>query len=230
MKKRLVILSGAGVSAESGINTFRDAGGLWEGHDIMEVASPQGWNLNMELVLKFYNDRRRALKTVEPNEAHYILSALEEYFDTTVITQNVDDLHERAGSTNILHLHGELYKARSTADESLVFECKEDIHVGDTCELGSQIRPHIVWFGEAVPMIERAALVAMKADVFVVIGTSLVVYPAAGLVQYAPPETPIFVIDPQQPEMVMHNNVTFIKEKATSGAEILRTILLDKYA
>jgi len=227
MKKRLVVLSGAGVSAESGISTFRDAGGLWEGHDIMEVASPEGWFNNMELVLKFYNDRRRDLQNVEPNKAHYILAELEEHFDITVITQNVDNLHEQAGSSNVLHLHGELLRARSTSDERFVYDWTEDIKVGDACELGSQIRPHIVWFGEAVPMIEKAALVSSVADIYVVIGTSLLVYPAAGLVQYAPAHTPVYVIDPKKPDVVMHSNVSYITENATIGAEMLRKILLN---
>lgn len=224
-KQKLVVLSGAGISAESGIATFRDSGGLWEGHDVMEVASPEGWARNQELVLNFYNERRRALLAAEPNRAHRILAELEAHFDTTIITQNVDDLHERAGSSKIIHLHGELLKARSSADERLVYDWPGDIRPGDTCELGSQIRPHIVWFGEAVPMIERAALVASQADIFVVIGTSLVVYPAAGLLQYAPKSARVFVIDPKRPEVFLPDRITFIGEPASSGAEKLRQLL-----
>lgn len=224
-KQKLVVLSGAGISAESGIATFRDSGGLWEGHDVMEVATPEGWARNQELVLNFYNERRRALLAAEPNRAHRILAELEAHYDTTIITQNVDDLHERAGSSRIIHLHGELLKARSSADERLVYDWPGDIRPGDTCELGSQIRPHIVWFGEAVPMIERAALVASQADIFVVIGTSLVVYPAAGLLQYAPISARVFVIDPKRPEVFLPDRITFIEERASMGAEKLRQLL-----
>ena len=229
MKKKLVVLTGAGISAESGISTFRGAGGLWEGHDIMEVASPEGWERNRELVLDFYNQRRRSLQTVEPNKAHFILAELEAHFDVTIITQNVDDLHERGGSTNILHLHGELLKSRSCDYEELVYDCHDDLNLGDTCEKGGQLRPHIVWFGEAVPMIEQAAVISNQADIYVVIGTSLVVYPAAGLVQYTKPEIPVFVIDPNRPDISSVSNATFITEPATSGTEKLKSILIQNY-
>jgi len=225
-KKKLVVLTGAGISAESGLSTFRGAGGLWEGHDIMEVASPEGWHRNPELVLRFYNDRRRALATVRPNRAHTVLAELEEWFDVHVITQNVDDLHERGGSTRIIHLHGELLKARGVDHEDLVYECHGDIRMGDRCERGSQLRPHIVWFGEAVPMFETAARISMEADIFAVIGTSLVVYPAASLVQYAPRDIPIYVIDPNRPELPGNDNITFYTEPATTGAERLKEALL----
>ncbi len=196
MKKKLVVLSGAGVSAESGIKTFRDAGGLWEGHDVMEVASPEGWYKNPALVLDFYNKRRRQLFEVQPNNAHKHIAHLEQYFDVNVITQNVDDLHERAGSTNVLHLHGELLKARSINNELDVIEWTADINEGDLHTDGHQLRPHIVWFGEAVPAIMDAMQIVQQADYLIVIGTSLQVYPAAGLIDYAKPDIPIFYIDP----------------------------------
>ncbi len=195
--KKIVVLTGAGVSAESGISTFRDAGGLWEGHDVMEVASPKGWRRNPELVLDFYNKRRRQLKDVEPNKAHRSLVSLEEHYEVSIITQNVDDLHERAGSQNTIHLHGELAKARSTKNPRLVYEWTEDIVLGDTCELGSQLRPHIVWFGEAVPMIEVAAEETVTADYVIIIGTSMQVYPAASLVGFADSAERIFYVDPK---------------------------------
>jgi len=194
--KRIVALTGAGVSAESGIRTFRDSNGLWEDHEVMDVASPEGWARDPELVLRFYNARRAQLKEVEPNAAHVALKDLESDFDVQVITQNVDNLHERAGSTNVLHLHGELTKSRSTRDDSLVYDCTGDINLGDLCEDGHQLRPHIVWFGESVPALDRAAQITSTADIVLIIGTSLQVYPAAGLVGYAPPEAKIFYIDP----------------------------------
>ncbi|MEK7255713.1 MAG: Sir2 family NAD-dependent protein deacetylase, partial [Bacteroidota bacterium] len=184
--QKLVVLTGAGVSAESGISTFRDANGLWENHDIMEVASPQGWRKNKELVLEFYNQRRRQLQLVEPNAAHLALVDLEAKFTTCVVTQNVDDLHERAGSKLVLHLHGELLKARSTHDPELIYDWKGDISLTDKCERGSQLRPHIVWFGEEVPMLPLAADLVSQAEVVLIVGTSMQVYPAAGLVSYAP--------------------------------------------
>ncbi|MCW3127005.1 MAG: NAD-dependent protein deacylase [Bacteroidetes bacterium] len=196
MKQKIVILTGAGISAESGIQTFRGQDGLWEGHRIEDVASPEGWRRNRELVLDFYNKRRRQLLEVKPNAGHEALVELEKKYDVTIITQNVDDLHERAGSSDVVHLHGELFKVRSTLDESLVYEWKKDLNTGDKCDKGSQLRPHIVWFGEMVPMIERAQRIASKADIFMVIGTSLVVYPAAGLLHYAPAESRKFLIDP----------------------------------
>lgn len=214
--KHIVVLTGAGMSAESGIKTFRDADGLWEGHDVMEVASPQGFAKNPELVLDFYNQRRHQLFEVQPNTAHIALANLETDYKVTIITQNVDDLHERAGSTNIIHLHGELLKARSTADESDIMEWTKDIYLGDVCKKGSQIRPHIVWFGEAVPMIEKAIEICEAADIILIIGTSMQVYPAASLMHYAPENTPIYYIDPK-PAMDSNNKVIVIPKTATEG-------------
>jgi NAD-dependent deacetylase len=228
--KKLVVLSGAGISAESGIRTFRDMGGLWEEYDVMEVASPEAWERNRGLVLRFYNERRKQLASCQPNTAHRILAELERSFEVHIITQNVDDLHERAGSTRILHLHGELKKARSTANPDLVYTLSGwELKNGDTCELGSQLRPHIVWFGEEVPMITEAARIAETADIFLVIGTSLNVYPAAGLVDYVPYHSPVFLIDPNEVKPVSRKNTTCIREKATAGMEKLKDILLSKY-
>jgi len=220
--KNLVVLSGAGISAESGIKTFRDAGGLWEGHDIMEVASFEGFTKNPLLVLDFYNQRRRQLHMVQPNDAHRILAGLERYFKVTVITQNVDDLHERAGSTDIIHLHGELFKARSLEDDTLVYEWKEDLFIGTQNENGHQLRPHIVWFGEAVPEMDRAIEKVKKADILLIIGTSLQVYPAAGLIDYAESAQQLFYLD--QNPAVMHNlnkPIEIIAEKASAGMRLL---------
>ncbi|MBA6154914.1 NAD-dependent deacylase [Tenacibaculum sp. S7007] len=228
MKKKLVVLTGAGISAESGINTFRDANGLWEGHDIYEVASPQGFHSNPELVLDFYNQRRRQLLTVSPNKAHTNLVDLEKYFDVVIITQNVDDLHERAGSTNVLHLHGELLKARSTAYEYLVYDRKSDIIIGDTCEQNSQLRPHIVWFGEDVPMLEKAIEITLRADILVIIGTSMQVYPAASLIDYVSENVPIYFIDPKPAvNKNAFNNLTIIKDIASLGTDELLKKLID---
>ena len=220
MKQKIIILTGAGISAESGIKTFRDADGLWEGHDVMEVASPEGWRRNRELVQDFYNQRRRQLDEVEPNAGHLALVELEKYYDTYVITQNVDDLHERAGSQQIIHLHGELRKVRSTLDENLVYDWKGDVTTDDKCEKGSQLRPHIVWFGEGVPLLERAATLTAHADKILIIGTSMQVYPAAGLVGYAPLGTPIYYIDPRPSinyELQQSTELTVIEERATTG-------------
>ncbi len=220
--KKIVILTGAGISAESGINTFRDAGGLWEGHDVMEVASPEGWKKNQALVLDFYNKRRKQLLSVHPNSAHLALAALENDYDVHIITQNVDDLHERAGSSNILHLHGELLKVRSSFDETQIMEWKKDLLEGDFCNNNHQLRPHIVWFGEAVPALDEAIEITQKADIFIVIGTSLQVYPAAGLLSYTNPEVPIFYIDPQPATVYnLPNSVTTIKTSATQGMPFL---------
>ncbi|MEM6262306.1 MAG: NAD-dependent deacylase [Bacteroidota bacterium] len=217
-KKKVVVLTGAGISAESGLKTFRGAGGLWEGHPVMEVASPQGFRKNPELVLRFYNERRRQLKEVEPNEGHKALVKLEEQFDVTIVTQNVDNLHERAGSSNIIHLHGMLTQKRSVLNEDLVEEEYEDIVLGDLAPDGGQWRPHIVWFGEEVPKIMEAAQVVAQADILMVVGTSLVVYPAAGLVEIAPSGTPIYVVDPNRPEGIWGvQQVTFIEEPASTG-------------
>lgn len=219
---KLVVLSGAGMSAESGISTFRDANGLWEGHDIMEVASPVGWNKNPELVLDFYNKRRRQLQEVVPNKAHLALAELENDFDIHIITQNVDNLHERAGSSKVLHLHGELLKVRSTQNESLIYDWTSDLHIGDLCENGTQLRPHIVWFGEAVTALEEAAEIASQAEVFVVIGTSLQVYPAAGLIDFVPAGVPIFYIDPKPADITLFRNpIEIIANSATQGVVTL---------
>jgi NAD-dependent deacetylase len=220
MRKKIIVLSGAGISAESGIGTFRDSDGLWEKHRIEDVATPEGWQKDPELVLRFYNGRRRQLLDVRPNAGHLALADLEKEHDVYIVTQNVDDLHERAGSTRVLHLHGELRKVRSTRHEDLVYDWDEDLNLGDCCERGAQLRPHIVWFGEAVPMLEPAALLAAQADVFMVVGTSLQVYPAAGLMGYAPRFTPIYYIDPRpqlNPELGRMPRLTVIAEPASTG-------------
>jgi NAD-dependent deacetylase len=214
--KHLVVLSGAGMSAESGLKTFRDSNGLWEGHDVMSVASPQGFKSNPELVLEFYNQRRRQLLEVKPNSGHQYLADLERDFKVSIVTQNVDDLHERAGSKSVLHLHGELFKVRSTYDSSDVKEWKNDLNIGDMCSKGHQLRPDIVWFGEEVPAIARAISICEKADVLIIIGTSMQVYPAANLINYAEPRTEIYYIDPN-PAAVHHPKLTVIAEKASSG-------------
>ncbi|MGJ8593491.1 MAG: SIR2 family NAD-dependent protein deacylase [Aquaticitalea sp.] len=216
MKKHIVVLTGAGVSAESGIKTFRDADGLWEGHDVMKVATPEGFRANPGLVLDFYNQRRRQLLAVEPNSAHYDLAALEKNFKVTIITQNIDDLHERAGSSNVIHLHGELMKSRTVVDEFTFFDCKDDILIGDHCTNGHQLRPHVVWFGEAVPMIDVSMKVCETADMLLIIGTSMQVYPAAGLMHYVPQGTPTYFIDPK-PAIESKKNLTVIAETATVG-------------
>ncbi|MDR2221401.1 MAG: NAD-dependent deacylase [Flavobacteriaceae bacterium] len=218
MEKRLVVLSGAGISAESGIKTFRDADGLWEGHDVMEVASPQGWTKNKELVLQFYNERRKQLLTCVPNKAHLVIAELEHYFQTTVITQNVDDLHERGGSTAIIHLHGELFKVRSTANPNLIYDWKTDLTSADRNEQGHSMRPHIVWFGEMVPELERAIPYVEQADVIIIIGTSLQVYPAASLIDFAQPNAIIYYVD-LHPASTSHFNrpIKVIAKTATEG-------------
>ncbi len=225
--KNLTILTGAGMSSESGISTFRDSGGLWEKYDVTEVATPEAWRKNRELVLRFYNERRRQLEGCSPNEGHLGLVKLEKHFFVQIITQNIDDLHERAGSSNILHLHGELTKARSTADPSLVYNIGyRDINPGDTCEKGAQLRPHIVWFGEEVPMMEKAVALTSEADIFVVIGSSLNVYPAAGLVNYVPDRASLWLIDPKDVTVPVYRKVEVIKEKASTGIAILTERLL----
>src|SRR5512133_2530694 len=216
--KNLVILTGAGMSAESGLKTFRDSGGLWENYDVMEVASIDGWHRNMELVLQFYNERRKQLLNAKPNEGHTGLVALEKFFKVQIITQNVDDLHEQAGSTSVLHLHGELKKSRSTLDPSLVYDIKGwELNKGDLCGKGSQLRPHIVWFGEEVPAMDEAISIAERAEIFVVIGSSLNVYPAAGLINYVPMGIPVFLIDPQETNAPPSRRIIFIREKAAKG-------------
>jgi len=225
--KKLVILTGAGMSAESGIKTFRDSGGLWEEHRVEDVASPMGWALNRKLVLKFYNDRRRELARCKPNAGHLGLAALEKHFNVHIITQNIDNLHEKAGSTDVVHLHGELTKARSTKDPDLIYDIGyKDVNEGDKCELGSQLRPHIVWFGEAVPMIEEAVKITSEADIFAVIGTSLNVYPAAGLIEYVPDRASLWLIDPNYVYVPGDRKVTVIKEPASKGVEVLTERLM----
>ena len=217
--KKLVVLSGAGISAESGIKTFRDAGGLWEGHDVMEVASPEGWRKNPKLVLEFYNQRRQQLKEVMPNQAHLDLVKLEEKYEVQIITQNVDDLHERAGSKKIIHLHGELLKVRSVKNANLITTTTESINIGDVASDGSQLRPHIVWFGEDVPMIEFALNHVMDADILLIIGTSMQVYPAAGLINHIPNHCEVIVIDPNlnSNQITIKNKLTFINKTAVEG-------------
>jgi len=222
MKKKLVILSGAGMSQESGIRTFRDMDGLWEEFDVNDVATPEAWERNPELVMKFYNDRRKQLYEAEPNAGHRGLVDLEKDFEVQIITQNIDDLHERAGSKKVLHLHGELKKARSSVDETLIYDIDGwELKFGQLCARGSQLRPYVVWFGEAVPAMDEAVPMVESADILVVIGTSLNVYPAAGLVNYAKRGIPIYVIDPERPSVYIRN-VNYIQEKAGKGVEILK--------
>ncbi|QDH80265.1 NAD-dependent deacylase [Echinicola soli] len=225
-KKKLVALTGAGISAESGIKTFRDSNGLWEGHDVMEVATPEGWRKNKKLVLDFYNQRRKQSLEVEPNGAHYGLAALEKDFDVTIVTQNVDNLHERAGSSNVIHLHGELSKAQSTLDPALVYELDHwEIKLGDKCEKGSQLRPFIVWFGEMVPMMKSAAIAAQEADIFAVIGTSMLVYPAAGLIQYTSQDIPKYIIDVKIPDIGHVSNLITIEDIASLGVSKMMSMI-----
>ena len=225
--KKIVVLTGAGISAESGIKTFRDADGLWEGHDIMEVASPIGWRKNAELVLDFYNKRRAQLLTVKPNKAHEILAELEEHFDIHIITQNVDDLHERAGSNKVIHLHGELLKARSISNEDFVIDWKQDLNLGDFDLEGNQLRPHIVWFGEDVPMIEHAIDIVETADILIIIGTSLQVYPAAGLMNYVNQNVPVYYIDPKPATIYdLPNELKILPLTAVEGMKIVKEELL----
>lgn len=224
-KKHIAVLSGAGISAESGLKTFRDSDGLWMGYDVYEVASPQGWQKNPQLVLDFYNARRRDVVAASPNAAHIGLAELENDFNITIITQNIDDLHERAGSTHVLHLHGEIFKMRSVADENKHYEIRGDIMLGDKAADGHQLRPHIVWFGEAVPMMEEAAGVVRQCDYFVVVGTSLQVYPAASLLYYTPPYLPRFIIDKKIPQTERQANLHCIEMPATEGVLELKKIL-----
>ena len=226
--KKLVVLTGAGISAESGIPTFRDSNGLWEGYDVTEVATPEGWNKNQGLVLDFYNQRRKKALEVKPNRGHEILAKLEEYFDVTIVTQNVDNLHERAGSSKVIHLHGSLFESRSCVDESLVYPIEGwELKLGDLCEKGSQLRPNIVWFGEMVPLMDVAGMHAGKADVFLVVGTSMVVYPAAGLINYVPYDTMKYVVDPNRPDIREMPYLKIIQEKASTGMEKVMKELLE---
>ncbi len=225
--KKLVVLTGAGISAESGIPTFRGADGLWEGHDVTAVASPEGWHKDRALVLNFYNQRRKAIRAAQPNEGHKILAELEAHFEVQIITQNIDDLHERAGSSQILHLHGEIGKSRSTADPKLVYDIEGwELKEGDLCEKNSQLRPHIVWFGEMVPMIEPAARLVSQADILLVVGTSLQVYPAAGLIHEVKPGTPIYVVDPSTPAYHGTERITAIQKSAVEGMKELKDVLV----
>jgi NAD-dependent deacetylase len=229
--KKLVVLTGSGISSESGLKTFRDSGGMWEDHDVMEVASIDGWERNPDLVLQFYNERRKQLKNAGPNVAHTGLVDLEQNFDVYIITQNVDNLHERAGSKNILHLHGMLTHVRSTGDPFLVYDIGyNEINMGDTCESGYQLRPDIVWFGEPVPAFEKAIQIAGNADIFAVVGSSLVVYPAAGLLGYVSGGVPVFVIDPADVSIPFRSKAEHIREKAGRGLEILKEKLFTKYS
>ena len=226
--KKLVVLSGAGISAESGLKTFRDSDGLWEGYEIEDVATPRAWKKNPGLVLDFYNYRRKQVLEAVPNAAHLALANLEERYNVQIITQNIDDLHERAGSTKVLHLHGEILKMRSERDQGLVYDIRSDIKMGDKAADGAQLRPHIVWFEEPVPMIDRAIPLVLSADIFLVIGTSLVVYPAAGLINYAPVDIPRYIIDKKIPYKSNEGNIVFIEETATKGMEQLKQILLKR--
>jgi NAD-dependent deacetylase len=223
MKKKIVVLTGAGISAESGIQTFRDADGLWEGHNVMDVATPEGWHKNPELVLDFYNQRRRQLLEVQPNLGHQILAELEDDFDVSIITQNVDNLHEKAGSLNVLHLHGELLKVRSTKNQNYILDWETDLNLGDFDDKGNQLRPHIVWFGEEVPALEKAVTIVEKADILIIIGTSLQVYPAAGLMNFAKQTIPVYYIDPKPAEIYdLPNDLKIIAATGSKGMKIVQ--------
>jgi len=225
--KKLVALTGAGVSAESGVPTFRDAGGLWEGHDVMEVATPEGWAKNPSLVLEFYNQRRKKALEVHPNRGHTVLAELEKDFDVTIITQNVDNLHERAGSKHVVHLHGSLFESRSSVDEQLIYPIEGwELKLGEKCERGSQLRPNIVWFGELVHKMEEAVMYAMQADIFLVVGTSLQVYPAASLIQYAPSHARKIIVDPKKPDYRLSDDITFFEEGGSTGLLKVKDLLL----
>jgi NAD-dependent deacetylase len=222
MKPKIVVLTGAGISAESGIQTFRGSDGLWEGYNIADVATPEAWAKDKQLVQEFYNKRRKAVLEAQPNAAHLGLVELEQKYDVRIITQNIDNLHERAGSSNVLHLHGQITKAQSTKNPELIYDIDGwELRMGDMCELGFQLRPFIVWFGEAVPKMDEAIRIAEDADVFVVIGTSLVVYPAAGLVQYTRPDIPMYIIDTERPSMRSSSRIQFIQQPATEGIQTL---------
>lgn len=221
-KKNIVILTGAGISAESGLKTFRDSDGLWEGYNVYDVATPQAWRKDQAMVQEFYNLRRKAVIEAKPNEAHFALAVLQDHFNVQIITQNIDDLHERAGSKNVLHLHGEIKKSQSTVDANLIYDIDGwELKMGEKCELGSQLRPFIVWFGEAVPKIEEAAKITSQTDIFIVVGTSLVVYPAAGLLNFVGNDVPVFIVDPGQPTYTNNEQITFIQERATTGVKKL---------
>ncbi|WP_299513703.1 NAD-dependent deacylase [Mucilaginibacter sp.] len=225
--KKIVVLTGAGVSAESGLRTFRDSDGLWEGYDIQEVATPQAWQRNPQLVQDFYNMRRKDAMNAKPNAAHYALAVLEEQYEVTIITQNIDDLHERAGSTNVIHLHGIITRAQSSLNAALTYPMEGwELKMGEVCELGSQLRAHVVWFGEDVPMIEPSMRVCQQADIFILVGSSLAVYPAAGLINYVPNNVPKYIVDPNIPDINRLNNMIKIEEKATIGVpELVRRLM-----
>lgn len=229
MRKHLVILTGAGVSAESGLPTFRDSDGLWMGHDVYEVASPDGWRKNPKVVLDFYNHRRRDVEKALPNEAHLAIASLQSYFKVTVITQNIDDLHERAGSKNVLHLHGEIFSMHSEADDTVIYNIRGDIHHGDKAPDGHQLRPHVVWFGEPVPNILRARDMMAEADIFILLGTSLQVYPAAGLIEYLDDNVPKYIVDKNPPFTSAHHNFYPIKNSASAGMKELSDGLVAEY-
>jgi NAD-dependent deacetylase len=225
---KLVVLTGAGISAESGLKTFRDADGLWEGYNVYDVATPEAWERNPELVQQFYNERRRQVLDAKPNQAHLLLAELEKDFDVEIITQNIDDLHERAGSTKVTHLHGIITRSQSDIRTNLTYPItSSEIKMGELCELGSQLRPHVVWFGEAVPMIEVAAKICGKADLFVLIGTSLAVYPAAGLIDFVPRDVNKYIIDPKTPDVKRYQNIITIEKNAVNGMEQLKSILMN---
>ena len=227
--KKLVVLTGAGISAESGLKTFRDSDGLWEGYNIEDVATPEAWRRDPALVLDFYNYRRKNVAEAVPNQAHIILAELEKYFEVQIITQNIDDLHERGGSSRVLHLHGEIFKMRSSVSEDLIYPIHNDIRIGDMADDGYQLRPHIVWFGEAVPMIESAAILTSGADLFAVVGTSLVVYPAAGLIHATRPGIPCFIVDKKIPGTTGISGLVKIEMPATTGMEALKEMLISRY-
>ena len=225
---KLVVLTGAGISAESGLRTFRDSDALWEGYRIEDVATPEAWERDPELVQQFYNERRRQVVAAEPNAAHFALAALERNYDVEIVTQNIDDLHERAGSKKVTHLHGIITKSQSDINPNITYPISgTEINMGECCELGSQLRPHVVWFGEAVPMIEVAATICSKADLFILIGTSLAVYPAAGLIDFVPSDTTKYIIDPKTPNVRRYKNVISIEKNAVDGMEALKAILLN---
>lgn len=226
--KKIVVLTGAGISAESGLRTFRDSDGLWEGYDVQEVATPEAWSRNPDLVLRFYNERRRSVADAKPNPAHIGLAELERDFDVTIITQNIDDLHERAGSSKVIHLHGQIFQRRSERNPEIIGEIRGDMQLGEFANDGARWRPNIVWFGEAVPMMEAAIPVAMEADIFVVVGTSLLVYPAAGLGGYVPPSVSRFVIDRKLPDIGHWSNLTAIEKPASEGVRELQRILVGR--
>jgi len=227
MKKRIVVLSGAGISADSGLRTFRDADGLWEGYDVSGVATPEAFERDPELVIRFYNERRAQAREAEPNEGHRSLVKLESKYDVQIITQNIDDLHERAGSTHVLHLHGEILKGCSVKNTHLTVDLKEDIKLGDLAPDGHQLRPFVVWFGEPVPMIEQAARICLKSDILIIVGTSLVVYPAASLIDFVPVHAPIYVVDPQTPHIYASHQIEYITERGSVGLPILVEKLLN---